>query len=364
MKKINEFLQTHKIIVIIISLLIIIGVMTYTIVMAYDKLNSHLPDNKTPNNQEPKPEDDSNLQDPTPEDDNDQFILGFCKEKDNSIEFYDDYDQLVSTYNCKYNMKNCSLSFINNLGPDTFKDEGLIFIREYDDEGTKEYTILYDYVNAKILYENEGELHSVFKDFETNELLYFLTNNNDICTVINKKGINVFNQSFEDISSRIDVINNGSSKYIGLKKNGKWGLFDLSGKKLIDFVYDEFQIYADKDIKYVVAKKDNLYYLIDSTNKKVINEGYDAIIPTKSVIAVIKNKKLQLLDYNGNKLLDKALTTYLDFDFYACCGAPDGIYVYEENNIINITIDKEIENWSQISYEYNLNTKQIQQING
>ena len=60
------------------------------------------------------------------------------------------------------------------------------------------------------------------------------------------------------------------------KKNGKFGLIDLTGKKLTDAIYDDVRSLEGRPGK-ILVKKDNKYGLVSSLGQTIIDVKYNAI---------------------------------------------------------------------------------------
>ena len=88
-------------------------------------------------------------------------------------------------------------------------------------------------------------------------------------------------------------------------KGGKWGLFDKTGKQLVDFTYDSMGYIA-------------------SSAKDAINL---LVIPDYNVIVVCKNKKYTLINSSGKQ----PITAFVD-DIYMTINANQKYYIMKANN--------------------------------
>ena len=120
-----------------------------------------------------------------------------------------------------------------------------------------------------------------------------------------------YDQIGMDISSYLK--NEIKSKYllvdnlIPVKKDGQWGLFNKSGKQIVDFQYDGFGYIATSnkdafnllvipDYNVIVTKKNNKYGLINSSGVEIIPTSADDIYMT-----INSDKKYYYLNILDNK---------------------------------------------------------------
>ena len=167
-----------------------------------------------------------------------------------------------------------------------------------------------------------------------------VTNKNDIIYVIEKsnfygildeEGRTVLYPEYERIG--IDVISytqngvtNGYILYnqlIPVKRNGKWGLIDINGNKVFDFVYDSFGCSNPKatraygviqieEYDLIVAKKGDKYNLINTKGEElfkqfILDSVYISVSEGKNMYYVTSGETTQELisflkeiDYNKN----------------------------------------------------------------
>ena len=104
-------------------------------------------------------------------------------------------------------------------------------------------------------------------------------------------GIDVSRFEKNDVKSRYILVDN----LIPVQKNGKWGLYDKTGKKLKDFIFDGFGY-------------------VGTTTKDAINL---LVIPEYNVIVASRNKKYTLINSSGE---------------YAIRGYADDIYMTINSN--------------------------------
>lgn len=92
----------------------------------------------------------------------------------------------------------------------------------------------------------------------------------------NEIGIDISRFAKNDIKSRYILLN----RLIPVRKDKYWGLYDVNGQQVVDFIYDSFGYIA-------------------SSNKDAINL---LIIPDYNVLVVCKDKKYGLINSSGNEV--------------------------------------------------------------
>lgn len=108
----------------------------------------------------------------------------------------------------------------------------------------------------------------------------------------NEEGINVLNDSFDDIELL--------GKYILVSNNKKFGLYSYKGfKQLFPCEWDKISIHEN----HIIAQKESKEFLFDDEGNKVLKKGFDKIQLFSRGILVILNKKRGFYDYNGKEIL-------------------------------------------------------------
>ena len=165
-----------------------------------------------------------------------------------------------------------------------------LFIRgskKNNDEITKEEIPL----NYFVLTSDEDELVGVV-DREGNEIIkkaytniyipnqskdVFICYKEDDYSVLNKNGKDVFVE-YENISPILisNISLEAEKDVLSFEKDGKVGLIDFTGRKIVDANYDEITSLPNKP-GYLLVKKDNSYGVLDSNGKVIIETKYNSI---------------------------------------------------------------------------------------
>lgn len=102
--------------------------------------------------------------------------------------------------------------------------------------------------------------------------------------VLNKKNKEIFTE-YEQVEA-LENYDKGQNIWyeedvLKVKQNGKYGLINFKGKKILECEYD--QIYALKGVKEsIVIEKDGKLGLVDDTGRKIINTEYKKIIAMRN----------------------------------------------------------------------------------
>lgn len=169
------------------------------------------------------------------------------------------------------------------------------------------------------------------------ESLYFLSHGNVASVSNNSDGKNIYgivnmqNKVIVPIEYEQFQID---SNLVAYKQNGKWGLMDIAGKKILPAEYDALTPYA-KD-KVVLAKKGTQYGYIDLTGKWLFEKPASVYILYGShygMINCVVNSKYGFLDLKGNEVI---ITHYDYADQFESNGLakagnkkPGSYYVYQ-----------------------------------
>ena len=122
-------------------------------------------------------------------------------------------------------------------------------------------------------------------------------------------GIDIVSYAKNEIKSKYLLVDN----LIPVKKDGLWGLFNKSGKQIVDFQYDGFGYVATSnkdafnllvipDYNVMVTKKNNKYGLINSSGVEIVPTSADDIYMTidsdkKYYYLNILDKKYDVIEY-------------------------------------------------------------------
>ncbi|MBK5272328.1 MAG: WG repeat-containing protein, partial [Bacteroidia bacterium] len=170
------------------------------------------------------------------------------------------------------------------------------------------------------------------------ESLYFLYYGNCASVSKNSDGKNVYgivnmqNKVIVPIEYEQFQID---SNLVAFKKNGKWGLMDITGKKILTPEYDALTPYA-KD-KVVQAKKGTQYGYIDLTGKWLFEKASSVYLLYGchyGMISCVVSSKYGFLDLKGNEVI---ITRY------------DNAYNFESNGLAKVGNKK---SGSYSTYQY------------
>lgn len=160
---------------------------------------------------------------------------GMCIIKDSDGNYgvgsYTDSDKTISSIaSCKYSDitfdESLSVLYVTNCSDNK---PSILFLDLYNQEIVKTMSTHYD------------EIRAIDKDFT-----YFLVKDNNKYGIIKDNGDFVLNTTFDEIGVNdglyMDITNKYiiDGKYIPVRQDGLWGLYDKDGKKLIDPQYAEF----------------------------------------------------------------------------------------------------------------------------
>lgn len=105
----------------------------------------------------------------------------------------------------------------------------------------------------------------------------FICYKEDEYSVLNKNGKDVFVE-YENVSPIFisNITLDAETEVLSFEKDGKYGLVDFTGRKIVDANYDEIVSLPNKP-GYLLVKKDNSYGVLDSTGKTIIEVKYNSI---------------------------------------------------------------------------------------
>lgn len=128
---------------------------------------------------------------------------------------------------------------------------------------------------------------------------------------LNSKNKEIFTE-YEDIQAVLNKDENNNLWYednvLKVKKNGKYGLINLSGKELTEFIYDDISSISGVENSYKTIK-DNKCGVINSDGKVIVDNKYVDITnlgtDNKSgYIVKEENGKFGIIDYSNNQVLE------------------------------------------------------------
>lgn len=263
------------------------------------------------------------------------------KELEDRIEFYDG-DRLIDTYTCM--SKNCSAYSFGRYGYFGI-DKTVIAIN--DDKSV----FLYDYIEKKTISSLYVQLQNLIKDNETVAFIAYSADN--LVGVIDLSGEIVIPIEYDAIGYSIGGgdVSDYSYEYdlITVKQDGLWGLLSLTdGSKLLDNQYEDI-FYNEHNN--VVVNIEGFWYLLNLKGEKILEDGYDMIIPTKSYIFVSANNLFSILNYKGNNIISKEISTYIKAFRDRNKTIIPAFKLEIDGTIININIMKSETNY--IEYKFN-----------
>lgn len=242
-----------------------------------------------------------------------------------TLMFLNTMDKVVGRYECtNKDSKLCMVANVD-LSEDTFDREKSVF--KNGQEIFKNSKIYLD----KYVFIKDGEKVFLY-DFKKNEevlnVISFKTYNTSrniaVVNVENKYGvIEIQDDGFEYLIrpsyDKISMVNS-TLLYLAAQDKDKLYILDIDGKKLSNNITSLVKS-VGKD--YIVGSLKNTYNLYDYNNKEVLSD-YEYIGLYDEVIVLIKNKRLYLMDYSLNKLMEDGIrlenTNYVKE------------YVYDDNN--------------------------------
>lgn len=102
-----------------------------------------------------------------------------------------------------------------------------------------------------------------------------------------------------------------SEGLVGVKKNGKWGFIDKTGKIIIEPQYHYVASFSEG---LAVVKQNGKYGFIDKTGKVVIPLQYDGVDSFSEGLAVVRqNNKWGYIDTNGKTIIDLKYSLTMSF---------------------------------------------------
>ncbi len=188
--------------------------------------------------------------------------------------------------------------------PNNKKD---VFICTYDvnyDEGTYKTKVInasgneifsgYDLISPVYNYDSGKTMF-----FEDNVLL---VKKDGKCGLVNYSGDKILGTDYDSIEALLGVENS-----FVVKKDGKLGLVDNQGKTIIDTKYKQIKAIGDNyQNGYIVKDEDDNYGVIDFTGAQVLENKYEDIanVHGNGMYVVKEDDKLELVNKSGDVIFD------------------------------------------------------------
>ena len=201
----------------------------------------------------------------------------------------------------------------------------------------------FGYINykGKTLLETEYNEIARINYINDDESVYLVAFKNGQAGVFKNKS-KVLENEYEDI--QFDNINN----LLILQRNGKQGVSDLDGKKIIQLEYDNIIITGNS----INAQKGDEVTVFNSEGEKLKNSNFISVLETDNknyFITIDKNENYGVIDKDDNVIIDNKYT-FIDYLF-------DNYFVAQNEQKIGIVDDKGKE---VIKYDYDV----LQKIEG
>ncbi|KXH82844.1 WG repeat-containing protein [Chryseobacterium kwangjuense] len=236
-------------------------------------------------------------------------------------------------------VKDKKFGLINHLGKTVLPFDYDKINLDYD---KKSY---YTFKNNQIgIFINETtKLEPQFKSVEKRDNNYIVSKSNKYVL------LNTSLQQNPNLESDAPIETLLSSKFLKIKKNGKYGLTDNNGSLLIPFEYDGFD-YLDYDRQHLITVKNNdKAGLFDLNQKKlIIPVAYEFLSDNDDFIIGFFKDKTSLFNYSGQKILTD------DYDSVASSKTENSsVYFVGKDNLYTvITKDQKILMKDILSYRY------------
>lgn len=314
----------------------------------------------------------------------DNSSIEALKETDDNYNDVKNKSTLVGTYLCE--TANCNFNYDNYVLKSL--TQKYILIDENTNENIDDYTVLYNYLENKVISNN---IYNVFGVVVVKNNAYFI----DMCAS-DKSSAKIIDLTTQKIIATSDQFGDWSAQdgleeynveydMILAQKDEKYAIYQIStGKNLTGYIYDEIDFRPSfDDDKYdngninqfekLVVVKDNKVYYLNSNLKEISPKFLGTCIVYKDEYIYIsvdeKEEKAYIQDTDGNVIAD-SIRIYLNFD--------DGIdpdYVapieinykngiYEIKVLVESTYDNDTGeyNHTKESYTFNYNTKKLTKI--
>lgn len=124
--------------------------------------------------------------------------------------------------------------------------------------------------------------------------------------LINLNGKKVLDTQYEELEALQGIENS-----FKIKQNGKYGIVNNEGKKIIEAQYEEItNLGKDDKSGYIVKNTEGKYGVVDYSAKQVLEPRYDEIkkINQNDLYVVKQDGKLKVIDKSGNDILTEGFT--------------------------------------------------------
>lgn len=242
-----------------------------------------------------------------------EYKYSFLKNSENPIDFYTDENNnctyiRICTYNFKYKPKEKFYESFKSSSQSTelINIDELIKEIVCDKNGkiniflNSDNYLKIEPVQTGIL---EGEYEYEKYEYYPEDVSIYLKINNILASQV-ELNINLKNaiannpkelRTLEDIAKKYNEYKYQKSEYVSFCSNNKYGLCDINGNIILDFVSDKEVLYnIDKDL--LIINKDGLDYLADFSGK-IISEGYEDLAFINNISYVDTKEKEYYKDY-------------------------------------------------------------------
>ena len=201
-------------------------------------------------------------------------------------------------------------------------------------------SLIYDYINGNVIDNTYNDYRYIGND------LYVVCDKNNKYGIINNTGNLIVDLKYEYIHDYYNGI-------ISYKKNGLFGIVNISENKNISNVYDDIILINDKIF---AAKKDNIYQMYDynNTNNENSSNKYNFVYSDNGIIVVSYNKKIDILDDKLSSLLLMKIDTFYD---YTTGQERDSLNIYSDDNFIYFKVFISENEYNE--YRYDIYNKKL-----
>ena len=227
--------------------------------------------------------------------------LGFFSEglisarKEDKIGFIDKEENIVIDFQYDYIYDKehfVHLSYLWDM-PQFKEDVALVF---------KDDSAFYIGKSGNTAIDFEVAFNIVDEDFKNGILV---AQKNEKLGIVNKDGKVIVDFIYDQIQ-----IFSGLTVLLLVKLGDKWGAIDKTGNTIIDFEFDDFlnfdSNYDNVIDEYIIAEKDNKYGCIDKTGKTLIEFKYDSLRETANdnLLLATNNQKIGFINLEGKTIID------------------------------------------------------------
>ena len=299
--------------------------------------------------------------------------------------YVSDYELNILNNNYYYGTRNNNLALIiDNNGKEIFKSDIEIPIDAiyptkngnyliYSNQKNIFKTYIFDGTQLKELYTIENISYVkpiIYKNDNMEYIVGFTTNKEDklyLYNLENNNEIIIDNVSLIADSFKDNIYYTYNDNYIIVQNSEeKMGVIDLSGKKIIDYKYNEISNTHDNTF---IVKNNKYYGVIDKEDKKIIKISYKAIANYNEYYLVVDTKDKMAL-YNKEKNLTGFKMKYDNTINFSLRNTNNSIKLYKNGDYIAV-VNNYLEDTNKTEYDLhnlyiikdNKIEKNIEQIN-